>query len=112
MRARLIPLVFVLALASETNAKVHRSSELGWKPGADVARSFAGLLTAKKLKAGDELFLEHKYKIWGGLELPDRFTISARKGAGFDVIDGGKPKSGRPLFKLGHRNALRNLTLT
>lgn len=46
------------------------------------------------------------------MELPDDFTISASNGAGFDVIDGGKPKSGRPLFKLGQRNKLRNLTLT
>ena len=76
-----------------------------------MAESFAGLLNTKKLKAGDELHLEHRFQIWGGLELPDDFTISAIKGAGFDVTDGGKPKSGRPLFKLGQRNSLLNLTL-
>lgn len=108
----LIAIIFAIIFAIPVSAKVYRSSELGWKPGADIAKSFAGLLTSKKLKAGDELFLEHKYQIWGGLELPNRFTISAKNGAGFDVIDGGKPKSGRPLFKLGHQNTLRNLTLT
>jgi len=103
--------ILAIALAANASAKVYHSSDLGWKPEADVAKSFAGLLTSKRLTTGDELVIEHKYQIWGGLELPDRFTLSAKKGAGFDVIDGGKPRSGRALFKLGEQNTLRNLTI-
>jgi hypothetical protein len=104
--------IFAFIVALPASAKVYHSSSLGWKPGADVAKSLAGLLTSKKLTAGDELVLEHRYQMWGGVKLPDNFTISARKSAGFDVIDGGKPRSGRALFELGQKNTLRNLTLT
>lgn len=94
------------------DAKSYRSSEFGWQPGADVARAFAKLLTNETLGAGDELVLEHRYRIWGSLQLPDRFTLSATKGAGFDVVDAVKPKTGKGLLQLGHQNRLRNLTIT
>lgn len=49
----------MVVLAIPASAKVYRSSDFGWKPGVDVAKAFAGLLTAKELTKGDELHLEH-----------------------------------------------------
>ncbi len=93
-------------------ATVHHSSKLGWKSGADVSQSFATLLTNGTINPGDELIVEDSYRIAGHLQLPDRFTISAVKGAGFDVADAVKPKIGKKaLLQLGDRNTLRNLTI-
>ena len=78
----------------------------------DVTEAFATLLESGKLKAGEELVLDHKYRISGSHTLPDNFTLSAVKGAGFDVTDAAEPKSNRPLLELGDGNTLRNLTIT
>jgi hypothetical protein len=93
-------------------AKVHRSSDFGWTANQDVAAGFADLLESGRLKAGDELVLEHRYRIRGSHTLPDRFTLSAVEGAGFDVADAAEPTSSRPLLELGNHNTLRNLTIT
>ena len=93
-------------------AGVRHSADLGWAAGQDVTESFATLLASGKLKAGTELVLDHTYRISGSHELPDRFTLSAVKGAGFDVTDAARPPGSRPLLELGDRNTLRNLTIT
>ena len=104
------PMAIVWALP--VHAAVHHSSDLGWKPGQDVTEAFAKLLEAGRLKAGDQLVLDHTYKISGSHALPDDFILSAVKGAGFDVTDAAEPNDNRPLLELGDRNTLRNLTIT
>lgn len=104
----LVGLLFTLPL----QAAVYRSSELGWEADQDITRAFVGLLESGKLGAGDELVLEHTYRISGSHEFPDNFTLSAVKGAGFDVTDAAEPKNNRPLLELGNDNTLRNLTIT
>ncbi len=93
-------------------AKVHHSSDFGWHANQDVTEAFAKLLESGVLKAGVELVLDHKYRISGSHTLPGNFTLSAVKGAGFDVTDAAKPKNNRPLLELGDDNTLRNLTIT
>ena len=68
-------------------AAVHHSSDFGWTAHQDVTRPFAALFTERKLKAGDELVLDHVYQISGSHKLPDNFIRSALKGAGFEVTD-------------------------
>jgi hypothetical protein len=108
----------VLALATGASAhqakvaKIHRSSDFGWAAHQDVTESFARLLEDGQLKQGEELVLEHKYRICGSFSLPDNFTLSAVNGAGFDVTDAVEPKSSRPLLELGDGCTLRNLTIT
>ena len=92
-------------------AKVHHSSDFGWTANRDVTGGFADLLESGRLKAGEELVLDHRYRIRGSHTLPDRFTLSAVDGAGLDVTDAAKPTSGRPLLDLGNHNTLRNLTI-
>jgi hypothetical protein len=107
--------VVLAAAASEQPAKaakIHRSSDFGWVADQDVTEAFSTLLESGKLKAGEELVLDHKYRISGSHTLPDNFTLSAVKGAGFDVTDAAKPKDNRPLLELGDNNTLRNLTIT
>jgi len=91
-------------------AAVHRTADLGWKAGEDVTEKFGGLLKSGKLKAGDRLVLDHTYRIAGTHRLPDQFTLSAKKGAGFDVTDA--KANPRPLLELGNENTLHNLTIT
>jgi len=91
--------------------KVHHSSEFGWTANRDVTEDLAGLLASGKLEAGEELVLDHRYRIGGSHRLPERFTLSAVKGGGFDVTDAAKAKSGRPLLELGNGDTLRNLTI-
>ena len=67
--------------------QVHHSSEFGWSADQDVTEQFAALLESGKLKPNEELVLDHKYRIRGSHSLPDSFTLSAVKGAGFDVTD-------------------------
>lgn len=92
--------------------KVHHSSEFGWSAQQDVTKEFAGLLAGGKLQAGDELVLDHTYRISGSHRLPDDFTLSAAQGAGFDVTDAVNPGHNRPLLELGNHNTLHNLTIT
>jgi len=92
-------------------AKVHHSSDFGWTANQDVTEDVAELLASGKLKAGEELVLDQRYRISGSHTLPEEFTLSAAEGAGFDVTDAAKPKSGRPLLELGNHNTLRNLTI-
>jgi len=97
---------------ASTPAKSHHSSAFGWTANQDVTEDFAKLLGSGKLKAGEELILDHRYRISANHTLPDRFTLSAVRGAGFDVTDAANPKSGRPLLELGNHNTLRNLTIS
>jgi len=91
-------------------AAVHRSSEFGWAADREVTEELAKLLESGKLRSGDELVLDHTYRIRGTHELPDNFTLSAVKGAGFEVTDA--KSNGRPFLELGHSNTLHNLTIT
>ena len=45
--------------------KVHHSSDFGWEAGQDVTEPFAELLKSGKVKAGEELVLDHTYRISG-----------------------------------------------
>lgn len=92
--------------------KVHHSSDFGWIGGQDVTEEFTKLLESRGLKPGEELALDHRYRISGSHTLPDHFTLSTVKGAGFDVTDATKLKGNRPLLELGDGNTLRNLTIT
>ena len=117
MKATMIILA-VLALSAAAPAQTvkvattHRSSDLGWAANQDVTEAFSTLLDSGMLKAGEELVLDHRYRISGSHSLPDGFTLSAVKGAGFDVTDATELKGNRPLLELGDGNTLRNLTIT
>ena len=101
------------ARARPVPTKVHRSSGFGWTEGQDISEAFAMLLQDGTLMAGEELVLEHTYRISGGYTLPDRFTLSAVKGAGFAVTDATvKHKPGPALLELGDGCTLHNLTIT
>lgn len=94
-------------------ANVHHSTDFGWAEGQEIAKPFAELLNSGRLRAGDELVLDHTYRISGGYKLPDNFTLSAVKGAGFVVTDATvNHKEGLPLLELGNGCTLRNLTIT
>jgi hypothetical protein len=92
--------------------RIHHSSDFGWKADQDVTEAFQQLLESGKLKPGDEMRLQHTYRIAGSHSLPDNFTLSAVKGAGFDVTDAAEPKNNRALLELGNGTVLRNLTIT
>jgi hypothetical protein len=108
------------ALAQETEGgrTVHRSTDFGWTANQDITEAFTRLLTDGTLKAGDELVLDHTYRInMMNREcervLPANFTLSAVKGAGFDAFGfGAKANPRHPVLELGDRNTLRNLTIT
>jgi hypothetical protein len=95
-----------------TRRTIHRSSDFGWRADQDVTEELAGLLQRGELKAGEQLVLDHRYRLRGSHALPDNFTLSAVKGAGFDVTDAVEPENNRPLLELGDGNTLRNLTIT
>jgi len=99
-----------LLSALPVQAAVHRSSDFGWEADQDVTEAFTALLESGKLKAGDEFVLDHKCRISGTHELPDNLTLSAVKGAGFEVIDA--KENQRPLLELGNDDTLHNLTIT
>ena len=61
----------------EKPTKVHRSSDFGWAANQDVTEAFSALLDSGKLKAGEELVLDHKYRISGSHTLPDNFGVSS-----------------------------------
>lgn len=111
MRVTTALLVGLLS-ALPARAAVHHSSDFGWEANQDVTEVFTTLLESGKIQAGDELVLDHKYRVSGTHELPDNLTLSAVKGAGFEVIDAANPKTNGPLLELGNGNALRNLTIT
>lgn len=92
-------------------ARVIHSSDLGWKADQDITEAFAGLLKGGELKAGDELVLDHRYRIAGSHKLPDNFTLSAKKGAGFEVTDAYSSLNAGVLT-LGSNTTLRNLLIT
>jgi hypothetical protein len=94
------------------HAAVHHSGELGWTEGQDITDTFATLRKDRTLKPGDELVLDHTYRISGSHAVPGGITISAVKGAGFDVTDAVNFKGSRPLLDLGNGTTLRNLTIT
>jgi hypothetical protein len=103
--------------AEEPSRAVHHSSDFGWEAGQDVTEQFTRLLTDGTLKAGDELVLDHTYRInimkRSPRPLPANFTLSAVKGAGFDVYGFSHENNPRnPVLELGDRNTLRNLTIT
>ena len=92
-----------------TGRKIYDSKELGWKPKQNVSSAFSKFLKSGMLKQGDELRLRETYRIEGSHKLPDGITLSATKGAGFEVTD---PKNNRALLELGNGSTLRNLSIT
>ncbi len=99
---------FVGAIPAQ--ATVYHSSELGWSSGQDVSDEFADFLE-NTATGGDELQLDHTYRISGTHQLPDDFTLTAVTGGGFDVTDAVSDQS-RTFLRLGNRNTLRNLSIT
>jgi len=97
--------------ASWLRAGVHHSSDFGWLANQDVTELFNTLLENSRFEAGDVFVLDHTYRISGSYELPDNFTLSAVRGAGFDVTDAVNFRHNRPLLELGNSNTLRNLTI-
>jgi len=107
---RIMAFALLCALfAFPTLAATHRTADLGWTVNQDVSAAFAKLLADGTLKAGDELVLDHKYRISGSYTLPENFTLSAVKGGGFDVTDA--KAHNRPLFMLDNGDTLKNLTI-
>jgi hypothetical protein len=102
-------LLVSLVCALPVQAAVHHSSDFGWAADQDVTEDLAKLLESGKLKSGDEFVLDHTYRISGTHELPDHFTLSAVKGAGFEVTDA---KDRCNFLVLGNNNTLHNLTIT
>jgi len=96
---------------AQVHATIHHSSDLGWVAGQDISAEFAALCSGGTIAAGDELKLDHTYRISGTHQLPDDFVLSAVKGGGFDVTDAVSDKN-RTFLILGNRTTLRNLTIT
>ena len=114
-----IALLCGTAGAAETKQErtVHHSADFGWKVNQDVTEQFTILLQDGTLKAGEELVLDHIYRInimsKNGRILPANFTLSAVKGAGFAVYGFSQDTNAPvPVLELGDRNTLRNLTIT
>ena len=119
-----LALIAVLALstsiwAAETKGgrTVHHSTDFGWKANQDVTEQFTKLLQDGTLKAGEELVLDHTYRLNimsnSPRTLPANFTLSAVKGGGFAVYGFSQETNARvPVLELGDRNTLRNLTIT
>jgi len=114
-----IALLSGTAVAAETpgGRTVHQSTDFGWEANQDVTEAFTKLLEDGTLKAGDELVLKHTYRINLGNRkrarvLPANFTLSAVKGAGFNVYGlTQENKAPLPVLELGDRNTLRNLSI-
>jgi hypothetical protein len=100
-----------LICVTQAQATVHHSSDLGWTARQDISMQFTTLLRSGTFNVGDELKLDHTYRISGTYQLPDDFTLSAVKGGGFDVTDAVSDKN-RIFLVLGNRTTLRNLTIT
>ena len=101
----------VLCLGIDLDAKTFRSTELGWTKGQGVTESFERFLSKGTFNSGDALRLEHTYRLAGNHLLPDNFTLTAAKNAGFEVTDAVEPKSNRALLELGNGTTIRNLTI-
>jgi len=106
-----IVILGLFVCVAQVRAEVRHSSDLGWTAGQDVSMQLAALLGNGTIKAGDELKLDHTYRISGTHQLPDDFVLSAVKGGGFDVTDAAADKN-RTFLILGSRTTLRNLTIT
>jgi len=104
-------LLAFLCCATLASAEEYLTSDLGWKQGQDVTENLTKLLRSETIGAGDELVLVDTYRIRGTHSLPDDFTLSAVKGAGFDVTDATK-ENGAIFLKPGNRCTIRNLTIT
>ena len=78
MRAAIVFLACFVG-AVPARATIYPTSELGWSSGQDVSDAFAEFL-ANTATAGDELRLDHTYRISGTHQLPDDFTLSAVAG--------------------------------
>lgn len=98
------------------NAATYHSSDFGWKADQDVTQDLTKLLEDGGLKAGDELVLDTTYRIdimsKNKRTLPASFTLSAVKGAGFDVYGFSQLSTPpNPVLDLGDGNTLRNVTI-
>ncbi len=96
---------------------VRHSTDFGWQADQDVTEQFNRLLEDGALKAGEELVLEHTYRInimsGNGRTLPANFTLSAVKGAGFAVYGFSQETDPPvPVLEMGDHTTLRNLTIT
>jgi len=109
MRAAIV-LWACLVGAVPARATVYHTSELGWSAGQDVSDAFAEFL-ANTATAGDELRLDHTYRISGTHQVPDDLTLSAEAGGGFEVTDAESDQN-RAFLHLGNGDTLRNLTIT
>lgn len=114
---RLLGIVIVVVVgliyASQLHAETVHSSDLGWKEGKegkDITTKFKALLGTQSVKARDELVRDHTYRISGTYHLPDDFTLSAKKGAGFEVTDA--KNNGAPLLDIYLRPATAGLSET
>jgi len=104
-----IVVVVGLTCALQLHAETVHSSDLGWKEGEDITAKLKSLLSTKGVKAGDELVLDHMYRISGTYQMPDDFTLSAKKGAGFEVTDA-KDNGGEAPSALEERRLWRGLS--
>ncbi|MBN1514364.1 MAG: right-handed parallel beta-helix repeat-containing protein [Phycisphaerae bacterium] len=102
-----VTLIGLLA-AGAADASLYHATDFGWTAGQDVSTSFAALMGSGTLGTGDELVLDHVYRIGGTHQLPDGFTLSAEYGAGFDVVDADQHHD---FLRMGHATVLRNLTI-
>ncbi len=102
-------LVCCLGFAGQLDAAHYRSSALGWNAGQDVTKEFGVMV--KQLVPGDRLLLEGKYDLTAGpYEFPDDFVLEAVQHGGFNVLDSAKNPGNT--FRLGHRNVMRNVTIS
>jgi len=72
------------AADAQPGRTIHPSTEFGWAANQDVTEAFTKLLTDGTLKAGDELVLDHTYRInimaKSPRELPANFTLETGDG--------------------------------
>jgi hypothetical protein len=102
----------VISIKKSAQVEIHHSGDFGWTAHQDVSEALDALLASGMIAAGHELVLDHTYRINGSHVLPDEVTLSAVKGAGFEVTDAAETKNNRPLLELGNNTTLRNLTIT
>ena len=88
LRSTLVALI--CCCAATAHGEIRHTSDFGWKAGEDVTSKFEALFRDGAVRSGDELVLDHTYRIRGTHALPDDFTLSAVKGGGFEVVDATK----------------------